>query len=560
MEAPTMKNLSLAARATATLILSQPQATLVVSIQGAGGSSTAFQNSATVRAINLTLAILAFLLTAFTYGMLIKYSAHLSNQFIIPRKFIHENKTQVLKELRKTRSFELHEIGKSYGLYAEGESTDPEWETVKDSVIEESLQSHLDRFASGMPRPTIWRKLKVTARKLFKIQHPRSRESSRILHLFSRGLLATPSSSPAMRYIVQASIWEWVAVWLALIALVNTLTYNGFITGDKTPDMMLRLIIVSIYAAAVAGHTLYITHFNVCQILSCLTLQATWQLLMMKYAVVWRDSIDEPCCPQALVFEGFLMGETKVKEFLRGVSPESYSQVIPLDGRIIQAQDPESAKTFFETAETTQSLVENKIKPILESEVKVLEKSAEATLERAQANITILLGICLSTGLAPWTSTKLTDATSTQLGSYALLFSVSAGILALTSSFSYFSTVTSSARMLLKLKENMLSATVDEHFKRDNVQPWNVDRPARFGFSCSSDFFGSIAPPGGRFDNYPKTEITGYPVTIRRLWSLMNINQCLWSVFFGPVLIFLTKYLDVNMPWVIRRTRFPFQV
>ncbi|KAI0547617.1 hypothetical protein F4679DRAFT_597462 [Xylaria curta] len=206
------------------------------------------------------------------------------------------------------------------------------------------------------------------------------------------------------------------------------------------------------------------------------------------------------------------MGETKVKNFLKGIPPESSTRALSSNSGIIQALDPKSVY-LVEMPEIIESLVEKKIKPILEFEVEVLDKSAETTLERVQANIAIIVGICLSTGLAPWTSIKSTDATSAQLGSYALLLSVSTEILALTRSFSYFSTATGSARMLLKLKENMLSVTVDEHFKGDNVQPWNLDKPLWFGFSCSSEFSDSIYTPSGRRFTNSRTGITGYLVT-----------------------------------------------
>ncbi|KAI0197454.1 hypothetical protein EV127DRAFT_466037 [Xylaria flabelliformis] len=266
-------------------------------------------------------------------------------------------------------------------------------------------------------------------------------------------------------------------------------------------------------------------------------LRATWELLMRNCAFTWYDDAD---CNQALIFESILMGETKAKEFLSRTSLKSEPQLVST----CQDQDPELTKGLFQTLATTKSLLEKKIKPVLESEVKVFEKSAEAALERTLANIAILLGICLSTGLSPWTSIKSTDATSTQLGSYALLLSVSAGVLALTTSLSHFSTVTDSARILLKLKEKMISATMDEHLKVGNVRAQNLDEAPTVGFSRSFDFFLNMAPPTGvsRHSN-GGTEISGYLVTSARSWSLMDAKQCCWGVFLGPVFPFLTMYL-----------------
>ncbi|KAI1428491.1 hypothetical protein F5Y12DRAFT_28515 [Xylaria sp. FL1777] len=511
-----MNNLPLAARDTVTLTLAQPQATLLVSTPSGSESSTAFQTSTIVQAITLTLAIFSFVLTAVTYWLLLKYSARLSNQVVIPTKFLRGNMNRVLQQLGKTERdgviYELRARDSLCELYTRGTPGDPSWEQV-----------------GGRCQ---WKKLRNPVRRFLKTSSlPPQPDSVQLMR--EQDLLAVPAGSPAMKSIVQASIWEWVAVWLALIALVNTLTYNGFLTGDNTPDMVLRLILVSIYAGAVVGHALYVTHFSIYQILTSLVFQATWEVLTRTFSVV-RYSPAWEKDGQAVTFEGILMGETKAKELMHKQADILSSDVnivaLPLKPShlshhvesLLNAGNRESVKSFFDSPEVIESMLEKKIKPVLESEVKVFEKAAEASLERTLASIAVLLGVCLATGLSPFTSIISVDATSAQLGSYALLLSVTTGIFALTSSLSHFSTMVDSARMLLRLKEYTLSARGNEHLDPEEVRGWDQFKAPRFGFS----------------DGLPKG-INGYPVTTTGLLHSMTRKQLCGSVFLGPVLPFL---------------------
>ncbi|KAH0443924.1 hypothetical protein CcaCcLH18_00750 [Colletotrichum camelliae] len=98
------------------------------------------------------------------------------------------------------------------------------------------------------------------------------------------------------------------------------------------------------------------------------------------------------------------------------------------------------------------------------------------------ANIAILLGICLATGLASWTSAVNNDSTSSQLGSYALLLSISTGLLALISVHSQLTNATESARTLLLLHEKTIDAvTMGED---DSVmRTFSLEDMPSFGFS-----------------------------------------------------------------------------
>ncbi|KAI0407344.1 hypothetical protein F4802DRAFT_18244 [Xylaria palmicola] len=522
----TTNSLPLAARETVTLTFAQPQGTLMVSTPGAGKSSTSFQTSTMVRATNTSLAIFAFSLTAATYGILIKYSLQLSNQVAIPVKFLRENVNRVLERLLSQHGGDGRLLaigtGASYDLYAEGVSGDPAWEEFETGSTWKKLNHPARRLIDAGSLPT-W-DLPLFADLI---------DGSRYLH--DQRVLEVPAGSPAMKLIVQASIWEWVALWLAAVALVNTLTYNGFATGDNTPDMALRLFVVSVYAIAVFGHMIYVMKTNIFPTLSCFVFQTTWGLLTRHFAV------KSGYFSHALYFEGVVMGQTKVKGHLERMAVKRGVKVVAVDRELpprvistfLDCGNPIPADQLYKDMGAMESTLEENLKPILESEIKVLEKAAEATLERTMANVAILLGICLVTGLSPWTSTKSTDATSAQLGSYALLISASTGILALTSSLSHFSTTADSARRLLKLNELVLSSDRPSHQRGDNEF-----NDAEFGFSAD---FGH--------------NIDGYLVTTTRLWNLIKRENFPWSVFLGPVLCFLQTRSPIHASAIELRVR-----
>ncbi|KAK0704496.1 hypothetical protein B0H67DRAFT_648926 [Lasiosphaeris hirsuta] len=106
----------------------------------------------------------------------------------------------------------------------------------------------------------------------------------------------------------------------------------------------------------------------------------------------------------------------------------------------------------------------------------------ESALDKAMAKVAILLDICISTALAPWTSLKTMDATNSQLGSYALLLSVSTGLQALISGFTQLAGAADSAKKLVLLQERTITEQTESgsaHVPRDIM----VEGPPEFGFA-----------------------------------------------------------------------------
>jgi hypothetical protein len=97
------------------------------------------------------------------------------------------------------------------------------------------------------------------------------------------------TASPAMRNAVQMAIWEWVSLLLVAIMVVNTVSYNGFMTGDRTPDQWLRLGLAVVYAAANVAHFIF-----------------AWRRFLQTYS-----KTVEHACWSVICKSRFLFGRTK---------------------------------------------------------------------------------------------------------------------------------------------------------------------------------------------------------------------------------------------------------
>ncbi|KAI1396651.1 hypothetical protein F4819DRAFT_122054 [Hypoxylon fuscum] len=517
-----------AARKIVSVTITGTSTTLVVSAPN--GTTGASQHPVEVKVTTTIIASLAFALTAGTYAFLVKQSAPLSNQAFIPTNMLEDNISHILEiawpsDTRddaesKFRPLALVFEGAQSRLYASRDI--PNTEDWKDTGISGwSTLSDLTRQIMGYLQ-------------FESIGSPIEREHSEPYSI--------PAASPVIKHIVQVLIWEWVGVWLALAMIINTLLFNGFITNDKSADSILRLVLVIIYVVAILLHARYV-YSKLYEVLSCLVFQATWLLLMEYFAFgegfyyyTWRHR-NHSKQMTFNTFEGVFLGDIKLKRMVEHIFSMDDNRTIKaidhvtlarvqkanskdlLEAEIVGSVD-QLRKIFFKEVEDVNDGFLKQIKPFLDSEIKLFEKTAESSLERTLANNAIILGICMSTGLASLTSIQSRDATSTQLGSYALLLSVSTGVLALVSSTGHASMLASSAKTLLKLQEHVLEASRQTHSEGD--PSWSQHDKTWFGL------YGNCYH-----------HLRGYVVTMKRLWIAMNTRQRLLSVFLGFVLCFL---------------------
>lgn len=116
----------------------------------------------------------------------------------------------------------------------------------------------------------------------------------------------------------------------------------------------------------------------------------------------------------------------------------------------------DSGKAYFKTIELGDSATEKAVTSTRELEIQVLEKALESGLERTLAHIVVMVGILLSTAVAPYTSLEFEKSNAVQLESYAMLLAVGTGVAALLSSATYITNEQESLKLLRRLQERLI--------------------------------------------------------------------------------------------------------
>ncbi|KAF8575656.1 hypothetical protein K439DRAFT_1419596 [Ramaria rubella] len=256
------------------------------------------------------------------------------------------------------------------------------------------------------------------------------------VHLDTPSLWLT-SGSPITASIVQLAIWEWVFLWMNLAMVAATLLYNGFFTNELGTDGYVRLTLVLVYAVAYCVHAVYVWH-AITTFFTMVSTGSAWSMLnKANFAIV----------------------------DLRQYKERLSSPTNPLEFRLISKANPRPtppspiASTTISTnseahSEEKKALEEaqNTIKAVQERERDTATEAASTALERVVANGMVMAAVILSSGLATWTVAPA-DSDSTQLGSLGVLASLSLGATAMFTSAMQLTTMNSSYRQILLLKE-----------------------------------------------------------------------------------------------------------
>ncbi|KAL9041345.1 MAG: hypothetical protein Q9214_004145 [Letrouitia sp. 1 TL-2023] len=350
-----------------------------------------------------------------------------------------------------------------------------------------------------------------------------------------RSLMVTVTAfSPIMKNLVQIAIWNSFSFWLVLIMILNTLVYNGFLSNNITDDSIIRLVLVGVYALANIVHQ-YFTTTLLYRNFTLVLFQACWTILCRKFVFLSHqdyfsqlgDQDSSDIGDHSMVWRTFhfeLFGTTECSDTYRALTEESDTIGSKGADGLFQlwSDDDKRRKTCLKAQDKTESEFDKFVKPPREAEIKVYEKATESTLEKALANVVILLGICLSTALAPWTSFQKITATAAQLGSYALLLSISTGLLALVSSITQLTNVTESAKTLLLLQEKTIAAS--NNTDELKFLSWRLSYLEKPNFSFSKGIKG-------------ESRITPFG-----LWRSMSLLNKLFYLLLGPALIFIPRF------------------
>ncbi|KAI6081866.1 hypothetical protein F4821DRAFT_248397 [Hypoxylon rubiginosum] len=496
------------------------------------------------REINTTLAGLIFVATLATYWLLMKYTVKLSDEIIFPSKLIEDNMAAALlsqkvwpkyvKECLETNDSETNlfllrqtPLARENGHLIEGVE-EIERQQTRGPLYE--LQGYGD-LLEGRP------------------------ENMKTPPITTNSVAPIKTFSPVIRFLVQIAIWNSVSFWIVLVMLFNTLIYNGFGSNSITNDGIIRVVFVVVYTFANFGNQVYTTIllyrnftyavFQGCLVLICkkfiftaseLRHDDTRSRLGCSYSLELFGPAERSNCYRQLLKPGHTLENYDpnrndvsvlpvfVMKFVQRIkeNPNNDDALIrDIPSRYLPRISEHGLLQFVTKKDKTECQFDKSAKPLREAEIKAYEKSTESVLERTLANVAVLIGICLSTALAPWTSSRTSDPTNAQLGSYALLLSISTGLLALVSGITQLSNATESARTILLLQEKTVAAG-------------NSDTESVLDLR-----FSSGTGPKNSFSKGIKGQSQ---LTFFGLWQLTNLQGKLLCVIFGPALLLIPRF------------------
>lgn len=425
-----------------------------------------------VRLADAIIAILSAALVTLVYSLLIQRGSLIATTSLYPRRAIESNIGNLLDAAWPESSSDFNVLQRSIYLFNIG--------TMKSD-------NSAERVAKGRNEC---------------LANPSGPEQRRALWL--------TSGSALTKNVVQVLIWEWVSIWLIILMTFGTLLFNGFFSDNLNPDSYPRLTVMLIYLAAHATHFCYV--WLLClKFFSVALGGAAWSLLERAKFVVadgaklQRHSFGTPYGFRAINKANENFVPTVYDAFI--VGPRS----APSMASSFEIEDPTEVRAALATIDSTQR-----------TERAIATDASNLALDRVMANAMVMLGITLSTAFASWTSKQLSEetpnnATTNQIGSLALLASLSLGVATMFTSAMNLNIMTTSFYMVLSLKEIHINGMAVDHYRK---QRNSVGGDGDTGYGPRSVAFtqGSV----------PLAEV-----------SLGDFLECLHSWSVGSILSFL---------------------
>jgi hypothetical protein len=380
------------------------------------------QFSPGVQALDTTLALLCGILTSTTYAILIGPGTRLLSTSKLPLASIAENIGSLLSRTWPDKS-----------STTEVSVTQPAANDVSVDSIRLMNVGHMD---------------KETQRAARGVEECHAKPDARI---------ATPpmwltTGSSLTKSMVQLAVWEWVCCWLVLGMLVSTLSYNGLLTHDRSPDSYPRLVVIMMYTAAFSVHSWYVwSKFK--SFFTLVVAGASWSLLhKASFASVDLSQL-----------AARLDGGDDAPVF-KQVGKPANSATFPIFPATLVHDVGNIAAAESEDLTDTQKSEAVTVGDWQKRDVTSTVESARTALDSVIVNVMTMLGIIITSGFSVWTS-KATAATS-QLGSLALLASLTLASAAMFSSAVDLSIMDTSFRNVLFLKEVMINGEASAHVQK----------------------------------------------------------------------------------------------
>ena len=291
---------------------------------------------------------------------------------------------------------------------------------------------------------------------------------SRKENTFYRPRVWVTSGSHLTKNVVQLLVWEWVSLWLIVIMVFVTLLYNGFLTNELSSDSYPRLVVTLIYALSYFCHFWYV--WTICaRYFTNVAAGEAWTILeRAKFAICDSKRL------RRHQRRGFLFNFRGIDKASSEHVPLSFDAVFKYEvdflshGRSVpttcfyhpKADDLKQISTALVNLEKAQT-----------TECETATESALTALDRVIANAMVMMGVTLTSGFSSWTARQLTDNTlnnftAAQIGSLALLASLSLGVSTMFASAMHLTTLCSSYETILSLKEININGQAVDHYKK----------------------------------------------------------------------------------------------
>lgn len=406
------------------------------------------------RLIDTVLATLSVIIVMLVYAVLIKRSTLMSTTALYPRRPLELNIGQILSLCWPDRSADVL-------VSVKRQSDSVPARDDKDCL------SHLKLLHLG--RTPLDNKDGRVAKGLQETEISASR-------IDLKPPLWLTSGSPLTKSIVQLLVWEWSTIWLLAFMLFATLIHNGFFTGQTTIDSYARLSVVVIYLFAYLGHSTYIWT-GACVFFQYVAIGSSWSLLeRANFGICQLGQLPRHQSGEPFKFRSIdKASQEHVPKTLSAFIRNEAAEDMTINGTAGSDRIPRAVTTISEESFNTERAAIATIKATQENERIVARAAAEKAKNAVVSNAMIAMGITVSLGFSAWTSSQTNEQTpnnfqSSQVGSLALLASLSFGVAAMFISAMEISVMNSSFWTIVSLKETVINGHAVEHYQK---------RPAR---------------------------------------------------------------------------------
>ena len=403
-----------------------------------------------VKMAETALAIFSVTLVIITYSVLIQRGCFMSTTAMYPQRSIERNIGSLLSMAWPSRSYEAP--GKQSVLRSDSKASS---RLARPSQIQLFYLGRMNTDNhSGI----------VAKGRLDCAATPSRKDSTSY-----RPRLWLTSGSQLTKNVVQLLVWEWVSLWLIIVMLFATLLYNGFLTNELSADSYPRLVVILIYALSYFFHFWYV--WTICmRFFTNVAAGAAWSLLeRAKFAICDSKMLQRHEKGSTFKFRGI---DKANSEYVPLTFDAVFKHEVNLRGELIdhippsspavdsEADDPKEVRAALATLEKSQT-----------AERETATESTRTALDRVIANAMVMMGVTLASGFSSWTARQLTENTpnnfaAAQIGSLALLASLSLGASTMFASAMHLTILSSSYETILSLKETKINGQAVDHYKK----------------------------------------------------------------------------------------------